>query len=187
MKELITKESFKKKMHRNLNKKKVTLYFNKEKKIIPEDYSTFSKKNHIHGIIKLSPSDYKLIKKNTKRLTHFNLQWTTHKPKRNYLIVKIDRKGYFDGNTYKPAILDGNNFVLVKCLSAQNHINYTDLKDNVFKYSLSNIKDINALKRIMKKRYKKILANLSDLEKLSLGVAITKLKIIKSNYKVNIA
>ena len=61
----------------------------------------------------------------------------------------------------------------------QNHNKYASLGDNIFKYSLSNIKDINSLKKTMKRRYKKSLAHLSDTEKLSLGVAITELKIIK--------
>ena len=113
------------------------------------------------------------------KFTHFNIQSTIHKPGKNYLITKILKQGYFDGVTYKQSIFDGNNFILAKCISAQNNINYADLKDNVFKYSLSNIKNINALKKAIKRRYKKTLAHLSDVEKLSLGVAITDLEIIK--------
>ena len=41
------------------------------------------------------------------------------------------------------------------------------------------MKSINALKKAIMRRYKKTLAHLSDVEKLSLGVAITELKIIK--------
>ena len=61
----------------------------------------------------------------------------------------------------------------------QNNIDYVDLKEKVFEHSLSNIKNINTLKKAIKRRYKKSLAHLSDTEKLSLGVAITELKIIK--------
>ena len=60
-----------------------------------------------------------------------------------------------------------------------NDIDYVNLKEKVFKLSLSNIKNIDALKKAIKRRYKKSLAHLSDTEKLSLGVAITELKIIK--------
>ena len=96
-----------------------------------------------------------------------------------YLIMKIHKRGYFDGITFKQPIYEGNNFILTKCLSAQNNIDYVDLKEKVFEHSLSNIKNINTLKKAIKRQYKKSLAHLSDTEKLSLGVAITELKIIK--------
>ena len=113
------------------------------------------------------------------RFTHFNIQRTFHKPGKNYLIIKIHKQGYFDGTTYKQSILDSNNFIFAKCLSAQNYIDYVNIKKKVFEHSLSNIKNVSALKKTIKRRYKKTLAHLSDVEKLSLGVAITELKIIK--------
>ena len=94
----------------------------------------------------------------------------------------IDSRGttnYFDGITFRQPIYDSNNFIFAKCLSVQNNIDYVDLKEKIFKHSLSNIKNINALKKAIKRRYKKSLAHLSDKEKLSLGVAITESKIIK--------
>jgi len=155
------------------------VYFKKGKNIISEDKSIFIKKYGIHDTIALHRSEFKLIKKNTKRLTHFNIQWTGHKQGKKYLITKIERLGYFNGIVYKPPIFSCNNFILTKCLSVQNHNKYASLGNNVFKYSLSNIKDINSLKKTMKRRYKKSLAHMSDSIKLSLGVAITELKIIK--------
>ena len=113
------------------------------------------------------------------RLTHFNIQDTEHKQGKNYLIIKIYKQGYFDGITYKHPILNNNNFIFAKCLSVKNNIEYVNLNEKVFKYSLSNIKNINALKKTIKRRYKKTLSHLSDTEKLSLGIAITELKIIK--------
>ena len=169
-------------MKKNFNRQPVKLkkvYFKKGKNIISENINFFHKKYNIHLGIQILPSDFKLIKKNMNRFTHFNIQRTFHKPGKNYLIIKIHKQGYFDGITFKQSILDSNNFILAKCLSAQNNIDYDNLKDDVFKYSLSNIKSINALKKAIKRRYKKTLAHLSDVEKLSLGVAITELKIIK--------
>ena len=52
-------------------------------------------------------------------------------------------------------------------------------KEKVFEHSLTNIKNVNTLKKAIKRRYKKSLAHLSDTQKLSLGFAITELKIIK--------
>ena len=169
-------------MKKNFNRYPIKLekiYFRKGENIISENLSVFRKKYNVHTGIQILHSDFKLIKKSMNRFTHFNIQYTGHKPGRNYLIVKIDKRGYFDGITYKQAIFDSNNFILVKCLSVQNNIDYVDLKEKVFEHSLSNIKNINALKKAIKRRYKKSLAHLSDAEKLSLGVAITELEIIK--------
>ena len=155
------------------------VYFKKGKNIISEDKSLFFKRCGIHSTIALHRSEFKLIKRNAKRLTHFNIQWTGHKPGRKYLITKIEKFGYFNGIVFKPPILSYNNFILAKRLSVQNQNKYASLSDNVFRYSLSNIKDISSLKKAIKRRYKKSLAHISDSKKLSLGVAITKLKIIK--------
>ena len=155
------------------------IFFKKGKKIISKNRRIFYKKYNIHSEIKILHSDFKLIKNNMVRFTHFNIQTTGHKPGKNYLIIKIHKKGYFDGITYKQYILSSNNFILAKCISAQNNIDYADLKKKVFKHSLSNIKNVDALKKTIKRRYKKTLAHLSDTEKLSLGVAVTELKIMK--------
>ena len=169
-------------MKKGLNRypiKSKKIYFRKGKSIISENIDVFLKKYNVHLTISISLSDFKLIKKNMNRYTHFNIQYTGHKPGKHYLLVKIHKRGYFDGITFKQPIYNNNNFILAKCLSTQNYIDYVDLKEKVFEHSLSNIKNINALKKAIKRRYKKSLAHLSDAEKLSLGVAITELKIIK--------
>ena len=155
------------------------IYFRKGKNIISENIGVFFKKYNVHDTIQILHSDFKLIRKNMNRFTHFNIQNTGHKSGKNYLIIKTHKQGYFDGTTYKHSILDSNNFILAKCLSSQNDVDYADLKEKVFKHSLSNIKNINTLRKAIKRRYKKTLSHLSDTEKLSLGIAITKLKIIK--------
>ena len=169
-------------MKKNFNRHPVKMkkvYFRKGKNIISEDVNSFQKKYNIDAGIQILPSDFKLIKKNMNRFTHFNIQSTIHKPGKNYLITRIYKQGYFDGKIYKQSILDGNNFILAKCIFSKNNIDYTDLQDNVFRYSLSNIKNINTLKKAIIRRYKKTLAHLTDSEKLSLGVAITELQIVK--------
>ena len=160
-------------------KKLKKIYFKKGKNIICENSNVFLKRNNVHRVIHLLHQDFKLIKKNMNKFTHFNIQDTSHERGKNYLIIKINKGGYYDGTTYKQCILDSNNFILVKCLFAKNNIDYVDLKEKVFKHSLNNIKNVNTLKKAIKRRYKETLAHLSDAEKLSLGVAITELKIIK--------
>jgi len=182
MKKIITKKRYRKKIQRHGIKwrsKWKNVYLKNGKNIISEDAVSFYKRHGVHNMISLHRSEFKLIKRNTKRLTHFNIQWSGHKQGKKYLIVKIDRLGYFDGIAYKPLVINDNNFILAKCLSVKNHQDYADLDNNVFKYSLSNIKNINSLKKAIKRRYKKSLAHISDSEKLSQGVAITELNLIK--------
>jgi|TARA_B110000438_G_C15772042_1_gene632347 hypothetical protein len=166
-----------KKFNRNPIKVK-KLYFKNKKKIISIAPKFFFNKYKIHEIIQILPSDFKLIKK-MRIFTHFNIQDSVHKPGKKYLLIKIHKRGSFDGKIYKQAILENNNFILTECTFSKNNIKYSDLNKYVFKYSLSNIKSIKDLKKAIKRRYKKSLIHLSNKEKLSLGIAITKLKIIK--------
>ena len=155
------------------------IYFKKGKNIISENINIFKKKYNVHRVIRLLNPDFKLIKKNMNKFMHFSIQNTAHVAGQNCLIVKIYKKGYFNGRIYKQPIFYNNNFILAKCLSAKNNINYTDLKKKDFKYSLSNIKNVYSLKKAIIRRYKKSLSHLSNSKKLSLGIATTELEIIK--------
>ena len=169
-------------MKKNFNRHPVKLkkiLYKRGKKIISENRKDFFKRYNDHCNIQMLPSDFKLIKKKMIMYTHFNIQNTVHKPKRNYILMKICKRGYFDGTTYKAPIVDGDNFIIAKCFFSKNYINYKNLKINDFKYSISNIKNIGTLKKAIKRRYKKTLVHLSYKEKISLGVAITKLLITK--------
>jgi len=167
------------KKHFIRTKKIEKLFFLKGKKIFVNDFKAFLKKYKVHDLIKLLKEDFKLINKKEKRFTHFNIQYTIHKPGRHYLITGIIKRGYSDGVIYKHPILKNKNFILAKCISVKNDLDYSSVKNSDFKYSLKNIKNVNDLKKTIIRRYKKTLANLSDDKKLALGVAITKLKIIK--------
>ena len=169
-------------MNKNFNREPVKLkimFFKKGKNITSENISLFKKKHKIHKIIRLLSTDFNLIKKKMKRLTHFSIQDTAHIAGKKYLIVKIVERGYFNGEFYSPPIFDRKKFILARCFYVKSNIRYKDLKKNVFENSLNNIKNIKNLKKAIKRRYKKSLAHLSDREKISLGVGITKLKIIK--------
>jgi len=155
------------------------LYFKIGKKILSKNLSIFFKKHKVHWSIQALRSDFKLIKKKTNRYTHFNIQNTGHIPGRNYLIIKIYKQGSFDGKNYKPSIFSNSNFILARCISVKNNINYSELKVKDFEHSISSIKSVISLRKFIKSRYQKTLKHLSDKEKLSLGVAITELKIIK--------
>ncbi len=169
-------------MRKNFNRHPVLsekIFFRKEKKIVIVNRAALHKKYGINGIILMLKQDFKLIKKNIKRFIHFNIQNSVHTPGKKYLIIRLYKRGYFNGVSSKRPILDSENVILAKCLSSENNIEYKNIKRKVFKRSLSNTKNVNALKKTILRRYKKTLAHLSDNEKLSLGVATTDLKIIK--------
>ena len=165
-------------IYRNPKKTK-KIYFIINKKVVSKNFKTFLKKNKIHHIIQILSSDFKLIKKNKKKFTHLNIQNTVHKPGKKYFIIEIHKRGFFNGKKYKQAVLKKKNFILARCLSVRNNVNYLSLNKNSFKNSLANIKNVNALKKSIKRRYKYSLSHLSNSEKLSLGVGITELKILK--------
>tara|TARA_Y100000590_G_scaffold431644_1_gene546636 strand:+ start:314 stop:832 length:519 start_codon:yes stop_codon:yes gene_type:complete len=169
-------------MKKNFNRHPIKwkkIYFSKGKKVIVKSSHLFTKKYNVHRLIQILPKDFKLLEKNKEKFTHFNIQNSSHKPGKNYIIVKINRKGFFNGKIYKQPVLNNKNFIFAKCLSVKNNIKYANLSNKDFRYSLSNIKNVNALKKAIKRRYNRSLIHLTDKEKLSLGVGITKLKIIK--------
>ena len=82
-----------------------------------------------------------------KQIMHFSIQKTAHKSGDHCLIVKIYKRGYFNGKIYKQPVLNNKNFIFAKCLSVKNNIKYANLSNKDFRYSLSNIKNVNALKK----------------------------------------
>ena len=160
------------------------IYFKRKKKIIAVNWKLFKKKFRVQDTIALRKSDFKWIKKEMDRFTHFNIQYTDHVSGKKYIILKIDEPGYFDGQMFRPAIFDSKNLILAKCLSVKNYLNYKNINNSIFKNSLENIKDISSLKKAIKRRYKRSLKHISYSEKLSLGVAVTELKIIKRLSKI---
>ena len=124
-------------MNKNFNREPVKLkimFFKKGKNITSENISLFKKKHKIHKIIRLLSTDFNLIKKKMKRLTHFSIQDPAHIAGKKYLIVKIVERGYFNGEFYSPPIFDRKKFILARCFYVKSNIRYKDLKKNVFKW-----------------------------------------------------
>jgi hypothetical protein len=145
-------------------KEKYLFFFN-EGKIKKVNSSIFLKKYKVLGIIKFTKQEFKNIKKGTKCLRHYNIQYCGHKKNNFYMLVKIIEKGSFDGKVFKSPVLDQNIKILAKCTLVKNFVNYDRLKNEDFKNYII-------------KRYDKSLSYLSIKEKLSIGVSITDLKLI---------
>ena len=76
-----------------------------------------------------------------------------------------------------------NFFFVAKCTYVKNNVSYAKLKKNIFKNSLKNIQNKKQLIRAIKRRYKKSLSHVTDKSKVEMGVAITKLVILKKGKK----
>ena len=165
-------------MKKKLDRKpKKNIYFKVKNKIICENQSSFCKKNNINLVIKLHPHDFNSINKHSKKITHFNIKSTNSKPGKYYYMIKILKPGFFDGKKTIEPILLGKNFLLVKCLSAENNISYEKINKKFYKNNIGKIKGVENLKKMIKKRYRKTLAHFTDSEKLGLGVGISEFKI----------
>ena len=157
-------------------KEKYLFFFNKGK-INRVNSLSFIKKYKITGIIKFTKEEFKNIKKGTKCLRHYNIQYCGHKKNNFYMLVKIIKKGSFDGKIFKSPVLDPNIKILAKCTYVENFVKYERLDNDDFKNCIKLIKNKTTLKNYIIKRYDKSLSHLSIKEKLSMGVSITDLKL----------
>lgn len=155
------------------------LFFIYKGKIKRVNVLTFINKHKISGIIKFTEEEFKNIKKKTKCLRHFNIQYCGHKKGHFYMLVKIIKKGSFDGKIFKSPVLDQNKKILAQCTYVKNFVNYNSLNKDDFKNCIKLIKNKTTLKRYIIRRYNKSLSHLSTKKKISMGISITDLKLNK--------
>lgn len=159
--------------------KNETGFFIKNKKnLLKKNVFDFKQKYKLHDYIKLTTKDFNLINEKKIFFTHFNLEWSGHKKGKYYLLVKILKRGSFDGKIYKAPIISSKKVFIVKCIGTKNKVMYDDLNSKDFNYSLINIKNKKNLKKAIIRRYKKTLPHIKVNEFFKLGVAITELKIL---------
>ncbi len=159
-------------------KNETSFLVKKKNKILKKNVYDFKSSLDLHDYIKLTSKDFNLIKKEKKFFNHFNLEWTGHIKGKYYLIVRILKKGSFDGKIYKPPLISSKKVFLAKCIGTKNNLKYENLKKNDFKFSLKNISNKNKLKKTIIRRYKKSLPHFKKKELINLGVAVTKLTIL---------
>jgi hypothetical protein len=133
----------------------------------------------VHGAIRFRRKEFLLLKKH-QVLTHFNLQSTNHKKGKRYLLALIVKPGFFNGKKEQPPIISLENALVGVCIGARNHVPYEKLRARDFKYSFENIKIVDQLKKAILKRYCQSMPLLSKKKILSLGVGITRLRILSA-------
>ncbi len=131
----------------------------------------------VEGIIRIHAKDYALFP-DGNRFTHFNLEYSGHKPGSLYVLPRILRPGYLRKNgDERPPLLDFSNCYLARCLSIREKVAYKSLLLSGFSSSLKNIKTVPDLQREILWRYTHSLPDSSSEEILERGVSITELEI----------
>ena len=149
------------------------------KQIKYSNLKEFLQKHEVDGIIRIREEDFVFLETNLEFLTHFNLQSTGHKKGKIYALSLIVKQGFFDGKKEVSPILSFEKYFIAECLEVKNKFKYEDLKQEDFEYCFPNIQNVAQLKKVIVKRYSESMPNLSQQKILSMGIAITKLKIIK--------
>ena len=138
----------------------------------------FDSKNNIAGIIRIHEKDYPLIPTDTPYFTHFNLEMNKHEIGKIYALPSIIKPGYLkkNGEEILP-VLSFEECYISECIAVKQKIPYEKLTSQDFQYSLENVKNIDDLKKEILFRYSISMPDLTKKKIVSLGVAITKIKI----------
>lgn len=148
--------------------------------LIKKKASVFFRANKIRDIIRFQKEDYEcLLNLGSNQLTHFNLQGPGHQRNQQYALMEILKPGFYTETSEQLPVLNLNDCLIAECISCQQKVSYSELEQDVFTHSLSNIKDTESLKMAIIRRYSKTMPNLTKQNILDLGVSVTKLKIIK--------
>lgn len=133
---------------------------------------------NIDNIIRFREKEFAHIQKHREYLTHFNLQVCHHFAGRRYGLVLITKPGYLDGENEILPVISLRFMFIGECVEARNNIAYEDIGDDDFTFSFDHIKSVDSLKRAIIEKYRESMPSLSPDVILSLGVSITKLKIV---------
>jgi len=146
--------------------------------IVTYKENEFYPQHKITSIIRLQKEDFVQLNSNQKYLTHFNLQCADHDKGEIYALPLILKHGHFDGKKEILPVLSFKSCLVVECVEIKEHLNYDELTEEDFKYSFNEIKNVDQLKKAILRRYEQSLPNLTEEKLISLGISVTKLKIL---------
>jgi hypothetical protein len=152
-----------------------TLKFKKNNKIIKIDFKRLKKKYNLFSIIKFLPIDYKLIK---KKFYHFNIFNSNHKKNKNYLVLKILKKGYFNNNVERMPIYSPKDLYIFKSFYIYEKIEIKKIKNFFLKKSLETTNTKKKLLNSLLRRYK-FLLKINKKNFIHTKVSITGLEFVK--------
>jgi hypothetical protein len=132
----------------------------------------------IDNVIRFREMEFVCLQKYREYFTHFNLQLCHHYVGRRYGMVLIVKPGYLNGENEILPVLRLKPMIIGECREVRNHVGYDDIRKDDFFFSFDHIKSVDSLKGVILERYRESMPSLSPDVILSLGVSITKLKIV---------
>lgn len=154
-----------------------SLCFQKKSEKIYIDLNTLKRRFKLDGIIKFLPYDFKFLK---KKFYHFNLEYAHHKKNKKYLIIKIKKKGFYDGKKETLPIYDINNLSIYKCFLIRQKIKYDSIDNYFYKNALKITSSKKKLLNSILRRYKYLQKKYTKDKIINSGVSITGLKFCKN-------
>ena len=144
------------------------------------DPDIFHKRYHIDNAIRIINDEYQFIDTTLPFFTHFNMEFSGNPIGARMLLPRIVTQGYFRHNADEVLpILSLSHTLIGVVVSKREHVPYKSLYDEVFRYSMTHIKNVEQLQQAILKRYRVSMPDLSDEEILARGVGITRLRLEK--------
>lgn len=155
-------------MKRGLNTDKLLVFREGKEVVISKE--KFLEEKKVEGIIRIHKDEFKYYEQN-EEILHFNLQYSNHKPQNTYLIMKILRRGSFDGKTEELPLLEESSAIKFDCIYAKERVPYdkVELENTPFT-------SFEQLKKTMIKRYSKSMPMLKPEEIIDMKIAMTLLQ-----------
>ncbi len=157
--------------------KKDVLVIKRGAKFVTVSAQYFFRHHFIDSIIRLRRQEYCTISKKWDYITHFNLQPSNHHVGKIYALPLIVTPGYYTLDKEVLPVLSFDDCVVARCVAVKN-LSYDNIKKNDFKYSFPTIQNVSQLQKAILQRYGESMPHLSHTQILSIGVAMTTIKIM---------
>lgn len=132
----------------------------------------------INNSIRIRKDEYHHIETYLAYFTHFNLEYAGNSIGARYALPKIMVQGYFHSiEDELPPLLSFEDILYGVCVRKKERVPYRELTATDFAYSMSNIKTVDDLERLIWSRYKVSMPMLSREQIYDLGVSVTTLRL----------
>jgi hypothetical protein len=133
----------------------------------------------VASLIRIQESEYESIDSSKEYFAHFNLGHAEHEKGGLYALPRILRGGKIHEGMETLPLLSFNNIYIAECVEVEYDLPYEKLEPRHFAFSMNGIKDVQALKDTIVRRYNQSRPGYSKEEFLSKGVTFTLLKFVK--------
>lgn len=137
----------------------------------------------VDDLIRIPKKDYPESAKVGDVFVHYNLPIEYSRKGFNVVLPKIIRRGYFKKpNIERLPILSFDNVWKAKVVNFVQHTNYSDLTPDCLKNVIGGARNVDGLKKMMVKRYLKVLGDETEEGVINKGVSVTFLEFTEKIY-----